>query len=270
MTEDEFTHAFTRQAEASLKDVHFKIVQPLQINTSKIGGYGLTVFLNNAYAQYSSSPSQYQEIMRSQIDTIKAHYQTLSTTTESSILAVIKPADYLITVKKQLSLAGVSGKEIPLVYTKINDDLYVFFVFDTENGMRLITKKDLAEKKINETAIFSIATRNLSSYFQKKQTRINRLTQIETANIYTVSLDENYEASILLLNKFWNRETFDVKGSIVAFVPARNTVIVTGSNDQEGIRIAGYLAEKGFKELGYAISPKGYVFDAGTWMPLKP
>ncbi|MFC5476370.1 DUF1444 family protein [Paraherbaspirillum soli] len=265
MTEDEFTQQFTRQAKAALKEVQFNIVRPLQINSKDVNGYELTVFLDNAYAQYMSSPAKLQFIIESQINSIKSQRQVLASKAVNSIFAVVKPADYLATVKKQLSQAGLGDKEIPLVFDKINDDLYVFYVFDTESGMRMITKKDLAENRIDEKTIRLVATQNLAAYFEKKGVNIRRLDQAGSAKVYMVSLDENYEASVILLNKYWNKKTFDVSGSLVAFVPARNVVVVTGSGESEGLRIAAYLANTGYKELGYAISPKGFLYEAGSW-----
>lgn len=267
LTEGEFTQYFTKQAAETLKDVQFKIVQPLQVNSKDVNGYELTVFLNNAYAQYASSPDNLRFIVDSHIQSIKSQSQLIASKTGGSILAVVKPADYLESVRKQLAQAGGAGKEISLVYEKINDELYAFFVFDTERGMRMVSKKDLAENKIDEKTIRAVATHNLAMHFEKKGVNIRRLEKIGNAKVYVVSLDENYEASILLLNKYWNKQTFDVTGDIVAFVPARNLVFVTGSMDAEGMRIAGSLANRGFKELGYAISPKGYTYDVGTWKP---
>jgi uncharacterized protein YtpQ (UPF0354 family) len=270
MSESQFTEAFAKQAKASIKDVNFKIVQPLQINTKNVNGYELTIFLGNAYAQYTSSPSNLQSIIDSQISSIKSQQQILGSQTSTAIFAVLKPADYLATVKKQLSQTNLAAKDIPLVFDKINDDLYVFYVFDTENGMRMITKKDLADSKVEEKSVRAIAVKNLSDYFAKKQVAIRRIEKTGTAKVYAVSLDENYEASILLLDKYWNKRTFDVSGDIVAFFPARNVVLVTGSSDKEGLRIAGYLANSGFKELGYAISPNGFKYNAGAWGLYQP
>lgn len=270
MSESEFTRHFVERASAALKDVHFQVLQPLRVSSKAVGGYELTVFLGNAYAQYSSSPESLGSIIDSQVQSIKSQRDLLGSKTAKSIFGVIKPADYLVTVRRQLTQAGLGDKELPLVFERVNDELYVFYVFDSDNGMRMITKKDLAEIKVDEATIRSIATQNLGTYFDKKGVRIRRLEKIGNAKVYVVSLDENYEASILLLTKYWNKQTFDVQGQLVAFVPARNMVLVTGAGDTEGMRVAGYLASSAFKEVGYAISPKGFVNEAGNWKVYRP
>lgn len=270
MSEMEFTRYFVDHAAVAHKDLQFQIVQPLQVKSKALDGYELTAFLNNAYAQYASSPDHLAFIIGSQVQSIKSQRDLLGSKTARSIFAVVKPADYLATVRRQLSQAGLGDKELPLVFEQINDELYAFYVFDSDNGMRMITKKDLAELKVDEATLRSIATQNLGAYFDKKGLKVRRLEKIGSAKVYVVALDESYEASILLLNKYWGQHTFDVQGQIVAFVPARNMVLVTGAGDTEGMRVAGYLASAAFKEFGYAISPNGFVNEAGSWKVYRP
>lgn len=267
MTENDFTDFFMKQAANELQDVQFQIVRPLQLNSKNMNGYELTVFLNNAFSLYSSNPEHLQFIVKNQINAIKSQNQAINSKIGKSIFAVVKPAEYIANLKTQLYRAGLADKEIPLFYEKINDELYVFFVFDTDKGMRFIEKKVLAEIGVDEKVIRSVAIKNLTTHFEAKGVEVRRLEGAGHAKVYSVSLDENYESSILLLQKFWNKKIFDVTGDIVAFVPARNMVIVTGSEDGEGMRIARYLANRGYRELGYAISPNGYKYEAGTWKP---
>ena len=268
MTEQEFTRNFVEKAGQTFEHLQLQIIQPLQVRSIDASGYEFAIFLDNAYGQYTSNPEELDSIIASHIRSIGSGKELFSSNTNTSILAVIKPADYLATVKRQLAESGLADKDIPLVFEKINEDLYIFFVFDTERGMTMLTKQDLTLHKLEERSLRAIATRNLTAYFEKNNVNIRRLQDTGSAKVYSVSLDDNYEASILLLEEYWNKEHFDVAGSIVAFAPARNVVIVTGALDAEGMSIASYLGSAGFKELGYAISPNGYTYDGGSWKPL--
>ncbi len=99
-------------------------------------------------------------------------------------LKVTLEASRIMTKGRVISVfgsAGLGDKEIPLVFERICDELYVFYVFDSDNGMRMITKKDLAEIKVDEATIRSIATQNLGTYFDKKGLRIRRIQPATTA-----------------------------------------------------------------------------------------
>lgn len=267
MTENEFTDFFMRQAANELQDFQFQIVRPLQLNSKNVNDHELTIFLSNAFFLYNSNPERLRLIVQNQINAIKTQNKVIDSKIDKSIFAVVKSAEYIENIKTQLYQAGLSDNETPLIYEKINDELYAFFVFDTDHGMRFIEKKVLAEIGIDQKAVRSIAIKNLAMHFEAKGVEVRRLEGAGHAKVYSVSLDENYESSILLLKKFWTKDIFDVAGDIVAFVPARNMVIVTGSEEDEGMRIARYLANRGYRELGYAISPNGYKYNAGTWKP---
>ena len=264
MSEWEFTAAFVKQARAELKGAEIKVVEPLHFTVKYQDGAESTAFLGNAYAQYRSSPENLPDIFASQIRSLKAQAQKFAPQPNTSIFAVIKPADYIATMNRQLKKANATDAH-PIVTERLNEDLFVVYVFDTAESMRLVMTSDLAEKKLEVKELRSIAVKNLSEYFDAHKVSIVRVEDVGDAKIFLVALDENYEASILLLDQYWNRKNFDVAGELVAFVPARNVVIVTGSEDKEGLRIARYLAEKGYKELGYSVSPHGYQYDAGSW-----
>lgn len=269
MSELKFTGHFVGQASSELDNIKFSIIQPLQVYSKDANGYELNIFLNNAYLQYTSNPKHLKTIIDSHISSVKSQHLSLASQSPSSIFAVIKSADYLTAAKNQLIEANLPDKNIDFVYEKINDDLYCFYVFDSESGMQLITTKDLEERKIDANTIRSTAIHNLTEHFENN-VNIRRLEHTGNARIFTVSLDESYEASIILLDKYWNKEIFKVEGEIITFVPARNVVIVTGSQDTEGMRIAAHIAESGFNELGYAISQNGYKYESGNWTSYKP
>jgi uncharacterized protein YtpQ (UPF0354 family) len=269
MSELKFTENFVRKASSTLNNIKFRIIQPLQIYSKDVNGYEANIFLNNAYSQYTSNPENLKTIIDSHISSIKLQHLSLASQSPNAIFAVIKSADYLTATKNQLAEANLADKDIDFVYEKINDDLYCFYVFDSESGMQLVTTKDLEERKIDVETIRSTAIHNLSKYFEKNNVNIRRLENTGNARIFTVSLDDSYEASILLLENYWNKEIFNVEGEIITFVPARNVVIVTGSQDTDGVRIAAHIAESGFNELGYAISQNGYKYESGNWTPYK-
>lgn len=270
MNEVKFTEHFVRQASTSSDNVKFRVIQPLQVYSKDVNGYELNIFLNNAYSQYTSNPENLKTIIDSHIYSIKSQHLSLAPQTQNSIFAVIKSSDYLASIENQVLEANLADKDVNFVFEKISEDLYCFYVFDSESGMQMITTKDLEERKIDRKTIHSTAIHNLSEYFEKNSVNIRRLENTGNARIFAVSLDESYEASILLLDKYWNKEVFNVEGEIIAFVPARNVVIVTGSEDTEGMHIAAHIAESGFNELGYAISKNGYKYEPGNWMSYKP
>jgi uncharacterized protein YtpQ (UPF0354 family) len=269
MSEQAFTDTFVQQAKAALVDLEIKVVGPLHLQTKSKDGAEATIYLTNAYTQYTSNPDALQAIIGNHLAAMKVSEQAIDPKSKDSIFAVIKPADYVSNVAAQSAKAGVN-REISFVVENLNDDLRVLYVLDTESSMQMLTKEGVKKTGVEESALRSIAAKNLGKYFSEKQVRIERLERTGKSTIYQVLLDENYEASILLLDQYWTRKNFDVAGDIIVFVPARNVVIVTGSEDEEGLRLASRVAQSGYDELGYAISPYGYRRNAGGWTRFEP
>lgn len=269
LSERAFTDMFVQQAKAALPDIEITIVAPLQLKTKAKDGSVGTVFLNNAYTKYSADPDGLQKIIDDHLASMK--FSEIPVTAESggSIFAVIKPADYLANVQAQRAKAGIK-EEISLIVERLNDDLLVLYVLDSETSMQMLTKEGAQKAGIEQSALRSVAVKNLQRYFNDKKVQIQKIEQAGKATIYQVTLDENYEASILLIDDYWTKKNFDVAGDIVVFVPARNVVMVTGSEDKEGMRLASIVAQNGYDELGYAISPFGYRKGATGWQRVEP
>lgn len=267
LTAEQFTHHFINAATAAFDGGQFTIIKSLQVRCPNINGDYLNIFLANSYAQYTAAPTALETIIKEQLAALDALAEAQD---ERTILPVLKPTEYVATVQQQLAQAGHGEQPFPLVYKPINADLAVFLVFDSAAGMQMITHADLVELNMTQADLYSLAVQNLKAYVKSQTLKVERLAETGTAKVYVVTLDQTYEASLLLLDDLWNAPIVAVVGSIVAFVPARNVVVVTGADDAEGVRIAAHLANKWFSELSYSISPSGYVYHAGSWERYQP
>lgn len=267
LTEKEFTIQFAQELAQTRKDLKIQISKALLVTAKEVDGADFGYFLTNAYATYLANPSELKQIIKI---TIEANTTAKYKPEQKSILAVLKPASYLETIKQQLSQIKFGEKIPSLAYEKLTDDLYIFFVFDSENGIRMITEDDLTKLDINSSNLRDIAVKNLLSHFNKENVKLHMLSVNASSKIYRASVDSIYDASIMLLSAYWNKNIFDVQGEIVTYVPARNLVLVTGSEDKEGMKLASNLAKDGFNDLNYSISPKGFIFQNGSWAPLNP
>lgn len=270
LSDSEFTEHFLQQAQAALSVFEFAATGPLQLTSKEANGQALDIFLEASYAAYLNAPDELERIVDERLARLVAAHALQARTAATPILAVIKPANYLTAARKDRRRADAGNPDLAPVHRKLNDDLLVFYVFAGPKGPQLLTRKDLTELGADDEALHQLAVSNLSRHFEQKRARIIRLEKATNASIYTLTLDRFHEASSLLVPHYWSNRHFAVSGDIVAFVPARSTVVVTGSADPEGMRIARYLAEESYKEFGHAISPRGYRFDRGQWVALQP
>ena len=76
----------------------------------------------------------------------------------------------------------------------------------------------------------------------------------------------NYEASLLLLDHVWNGGSLKVQGEIVIGVPARDLLLVTGSENQRGLARIREIAAEVVAESPYALTRELFVYRKGRFV----
>ena len=82
--------------------------------------------------------------------------------------------------------------------------------------------------------------------------------------------DGNYEASFFLVDGLWSKKTFPVKGDIVVHIPARDTVLITGSEDAQGLETVAGILSQNLDKWDHPITNVGFIRKNDTWNIYKP
>jgi uncharacterized protein YtpQ (UPF0354 family) len=270
LSETEFTRFFIERARQTLPDFELREQAPLQLIAKKGQGHEQFLFLGNSYAQYQSGIESLERVVEARLQNLRHSESLLTVKGSETVMAVIKPVIYRDTVHQQLRQAGLGDKPFPLLYRQLNEELLVFYVFDQASGVRMITPSDLKTLQLDAEGLHQLALANLARYFGRKPPTIKSLAPRPGTRLYLLSVDEFYESSLLLLPEYWRQQRFELPGEPVVFVPARHLVLVAGSEDAQSLQLGADLAAKGFAELGYAISPRGYRLKGTQWSTALP
>lgn len=269
MTKNEFTEVFYRVISSQMPETKFSILSDLRLHSKDIDGYELNIFLDNAYDVYVSGQRSIDLIYSDQIKSIKNHRLAISNKDIKSILPVLKPKDYIDTAITQLKETGYSEDKLPFYYEKLNEDIFIMYVFDSTESMSFVSPEAIKKYGISAN-IQNIAMRNLENFYESINANFRQIDTKGTGSVYVFVADENYEASLLLAGKYLNKLTVKLDGDLILFVPARNIALMVGSNDTKGYQLAAKLAARSFSELGYSISPYGYINVNGIWKRFSP
>jgi uncharacterized protein YtpQ (UPF0354 family) len=264
MTKKEFTKNFMKALQVEMPEMQFTTISDLHLSAKTSDKDELEIFLNNHYTRYLSAQATFKSICNDEINSIKNKEMLFVDKSLESILPILKPKDYIDTVKAQLKQTNYKEKEFPFYYEKLNDDIFIVYVFDLPDSMQFVSSKDIKKYHI-EKDIRTIASKNLEKYYKASKAKVEKIDTGKDGDLYVFSADQTYEASLLLANVFLNQQDIPLKGDLVVFLPARNTVLFAGSKDEAGLHIASAIAKQGFSELAYAISPYGYVYVDGKW-----
>jgi hypothetical protein len=155
------------------------------------------------------------------------------------LLPVVRSRFYLEAVELQSRARG--GKDFQPPQQLIGDHLALSLVFDMPQAMRSIIQDDLDRWGVSFYEAVEAARRNLE---QMGNVAFASLQGHGAGGIYFSANGDNYDASRLLMLDLIRK--FDVRGDHVAMVPNRDSLIITGSDDEAGLAVMIKAAEDSF------------------------
>jgi uncharacterized protein YtpQ (UPF0354 family) len=262
MTESEF-------AEVYIKHM---LYEDDSIEIEHVGGLELRVndshrtFLDNAYKDYTRDPDDLAGILErycsSALETIRLADADDDTVDPDRIVPIVKDAGYPQEVTKSMIEAGADpDKVMTMVWESINDRLLALFAVDTERSIHYLDEDSVNDLDIPRDELLERAVANLLALLPDIQIHGDD-------GLYMVTAGGTYEASMLLVEGMWTKENFDVWGQIVVAAPARDLVLVTGSEDTQNLAKLSAIAEEVVAESSYRLCADLFVHQDGSWLPL--
>lgn len=136
--------------------------------------------------------------------------------------------------------------------------LNITYMIDEPGALVFVRQRDVERQPPEE--LHARATENLRRYASKRRIRFEAKGKIHIAR-----LDGQHEASLLLLDELWDPPTriSDPEGELIAIVPARDTLMFTGSEAMGAVEELRAALDTGYEML----SPEIFVRRGGTWQP---
>jgi uncharacterized protein YtpQ (UPF0354 family) len=175
---------------------------------------------------------------------------------------VVKDRAWLEDSRKALIGQGIE-KPVENVFDDLNKELVVVYGEDSESGIRYFGVEDLAKIKVEQKELRKLACENLERLLPPVKTE-----EVATG-YYFLATDGTFEASLLLLERAWTSGAPKVKGETVVAIPARDVLLVTGSEDKPGLERMRADVKKVVGEDPYRLSDKLFVRRDGTFDEYK-
>lgn len=229
-TPSEFTAAFAQAMQQMRPDLQVRVVCDLELKVATPDGQESASFLDNAFAQYTLDPTpahQAEVIQRFADAALTIAGNKLGTVDRASIVPIIKDRAWLQETRQALLARGATNVA-ENVYDDVNEELVIVYAEDSPKNIRYISPDDLEQAGIARNELRALACENLLRIVPK----IERHGEDGT---YMLIAGGDYEASLLAVDALWDPARFDVDGDIVVAIPSRDVLLITGSNDEEGI-----------------------------------
>jgi hypothetical protein len=219
------------------------------------------MFLVNAHRDYSTVP------LRERGNVIRRYAQIRKATPDDEpdfatarkmLLPRVRERYYHESLK--LLWKRQDSKGIEMEVRRLNDYLTVELVLDYPDAVKSVSAGDLRDWGVGFDEAMAIARDNL-------WLRSNENFLPLGPGTYVSPWRDTHDCSRLYLHDLvWQLE---VKGAHVAFVPNREVLIVTGSDDAEGLTLAAGLAEEALDQTR-AMTGIAFRLDGSTWVPFLP
>ena len=121
-------------------------------------------------------------------------------------------------------------------------------------------KEDIANLGVEPTELRELSLSNLMNTVESLQIKGDPST------ISMLVADGIYEASFLIYDALWSKENFPVKGDIVVYVPSRDIVIITGSEDVESLETVREIVHNPDNHWPHPVSNIGFIRKADKWV----
>ncbi|MEZ5779239.1 MAG: hypothetical protein R3E44_12840 [Paracoccaceae bacterium] len=169
-----------------------------------------------------------------------------------AVLPKLNAKDYAAQIKH-------TGDGPALVATEFMGDAEITYVLDTPTSMSYINTGDMDAAGIDAPTLQRRAFENMVARLPEVE-----VIAIEDTGISMVSLDGNYEATLLALPEFWERQVED-SARIVAIVPNRDLLVYALDPADETLASLLEICAEYFGEGAYSLSEYSYERADGTW-----
>ncbi len=238
-----FAEHVARAIRAALPSVVVTVRDSEVLVKDPIGGKDATLTLKNAYADYVQDPARLEPLIKSHIAALRQARSAprrvaqleagaSSKVDRTRIVPVIKDRQW---VDDNVAGLKARGLQTGFVFDKLNKDLVVVYAEDDPARTRyLMAGEDLG---IARKELRTLAVANLRRLLPK-------IEMSHEDHLTLVSAGGDYDASLLLLDEIWTSGQIKVEGDVVVAIPARNVLLVTGSQDRTGLRNLRTLVAK--------------------------
>jgi uncharacterized protein YtpQ (UPF0354 family) len=223
-----FTEAFVQRLKTAWPDTKVTIKGNLVVQAEGPSGRTLDISLANLYPRYRSNPELLNELVRDYVAKIsppRGPATTSAALDRTRIIPVIKDRPWLDEVKGRIR---AQAPDAPNVATEeFNKELVIVYALDDPKRMRYLMTDEL--DGIERDNLKTLALENLVRIMPKIEMRSD-------GNVAMMTAGGDYGASLLLLDSIWTDGQVKVKGDIVVAIPARDVVLVTGSQNRTGLK----------------------------------
>ena len=256
-----FTEHVADKVRAAIPGMDVTVAGELELAIRSGDDGSNRAFLNNAYQLFlGESPKRRDALVDRFVQSFAEAAKGLERSADA-IIPVIKDRGWIAETRASMRRMGDAAQaEHGHVHEALNDELVVVYAIDTPSNIAYLNPGELDGLGVPRDALRALAVRNLRGL----------LPGIEVQRGDTLSMviaDGNYEASLLLFDDLWARESERMRGAPVAAVPARDLLLFADSADADAVAQLREVAARAHAEATYGLTDRIFLLGDSGWRP---
>jgi uncharacterized protein YtpQ (UPF0354 family) len=251
-----FTEKVAAALSARLAPRIVAVAGDLAITIKAPDGGETSLSLVNLYGDYARDPSKLNAIVEVYVAGLAS--QVPKRLEPTRIVPVMKDRQWFEETQRQLAERG--GK-LQLRHDEFAADLVIVYAEDTASRTRyLLSDEDIG---VPPAELRRLAVDNLARILPKIEMRRHD----DTFAMITAGAD--YGASLLLFDDIWSGGQIKFDGDIVVAAPAKDVVLVTGSQNHDGVAAVRKIAAGIAGQNRYRLTETLFVYRDGRFMKFE-
>lgn len=247
---DEFVLLYLKLLQETAPDLNFEMTGDMEIRMVNAEGKEATTFLHNVWVAYSQNSEGRHEALERYASVVRSLTEHSSPPLRASVVAQVKDSEYLANLAR-----------IDSVTQHLCGDLWIVFAQDRPDRTMALTASELDRLDVERAKLLDLAIENLRRIMPAAERHGD-------GPWYLLTAGGDYTASLLLFD-IWDQLADSVDGEIVAVVPARDTLLYTGSESAEGLKKIKDHATQIVTTGNYVVSDTLIVRRGGQWVVFK-
>lgn len=249
LTPQAFTERFAEALGAAVPAATVAVRQELRLTVRNPDGSAHDVNLTNVYSEYRGQPERFSDLVEIFARAVKEPVPPKLQL--ARVVPMVKDRAWLDNIAPIFRKRG----DEPL-FEPLNRELVIAYVEDSDTRSRYLnTRDDVGDRK----SLRALAIANLKRILPKIQLRRH------DDAVAMITAGGNYEPSLLLVDEIWSSGQIKVDGDIVISIPARDTLLVTGSNSRKGLETVRTMSAK-LAEGPYRLTRMLFVYREGRFI----
>ena len=254
-TPQRYTAEVARRLAAKMPDAKVTVIGEFELSVKEASGRERGVNLRNRYSDYRSKRTTLDKIVDGYYAALnESSSQGAAAPAHKRIVPVIKNHAWLADNERSLRARGMTAR---FLFDEFNEELVIVYALDEANRTRYLMANE--RLPVERKDLRRLAVQNLGDILPDVQMR-----QLE--GVVLLKAGGDYEASLLLFDGIWRDGPVKVDGDIIVAVPAKDVLLVTGSNNREGIETLRVVAAKLKAESRYEITDTLFVYRDGRFV----